>query len=58
MVGEVIELFHKIPDLFLIEFREVARPVVLIAQSPDDDGGVVIMLADHVGHHPAGLVFI
>src|ERR1700728_5141321 len=42
---------HKIPDSLLIDAGIFIRPVVLIAESPDNDGGMVIVLVDHMSEH-------
>src|ERR1035437_5694765 len=48
---KVAHLGHEGANRLLIEDRILVWPVVLIAQSPENDGGVIVMLVDHVREH-------
>ncbi|MNC20893.1 hypothetical protein D3C75_688600 [compost metagenome] len=54
-VGQLMQLLHKAADGFLIEVVVVPFPVIFIAQSPDNDGRVVVMLVDHGPEHVPAL---
>ena len=46
-MGQLVQLAHEGADRLLVEHLEVAGPVVLVAQAPQDDRGVVAVLVDH-----------
>src|SRR5690606_16636383 len=58
LVRQVIQFSHKRSYFLFIELLEVARPIVFIAEPPDDDRRVVMVLFNHMGQHPASLRFI
>lgn len=57
-MGKVVQLAHKGAYAVFFERLEIALPVVLIAQPPQDDGRMVAMLLNHIGEHPARLVLV
>src|SRR5262249_34446624 len=54
----VVQLSHEGADLVLVEFGEVARPVILVAQTPNDHGRMVVVLVDHVAEHSPSLFLV
>ena len=48
---KIAHLSHESAYFLLIEGRILIGPIVLIAQAPKNDRGVVVMLIDHVGKH-------
>ena len=53
-----VQLCHEVADRRLVEIFEVAGPVVLIAQAPQDDRRMVVVLVNHVTQHLAALLFV
>src|SRR5262252_8456285 len=47
----LIQRLHEGTDLLLVELGEVARPVILVAKTPDDYRGMIVVLVDHVSQH-------
>ena len=58
MVGHCVEFTHEGADGVLLKLGEVAGPVVFIAQSPEDDAGMMAVLVDHGSQHVAGLLAV
>src|ERR1039458_3178230 len=50
-MGQVPHLRHERSDCRLIDARIFIGPIVLVAESPENDGWVVVMLVDHVREH-------
>src|SRR5690606_35742728 len=57
-MGKVMELLHEHTDFLFVKLLEIAGPIVLVAQSPNDNRRVIIMLFDHIGQHPTGLCLV
>ena len=55
-MGQRVELRHEVADGLLVEFLEITGPVVLVAQSPENHGWMIVMLVDEVAEHVAGLI--
>ena len=58
LVGDAVQLGKQRADLVLVEFLEVTGPVVFVAKSPENDGGVVAVLVDHVAEHAPRLLLV
>ena len=55
-MGEVAHLGHEAADGGLIEAGVLVGPVVLVAETPENDRWVVTVLIDHVGEHIFGVL--
>ena len=53
-----MQFLHKSTDSPFIELTEIVGPIVFVAQSPDNNGRVIMMLIDHISQHTAGLFLI
>src|SRR5690348_12099268 len=58
LMRQRVQLFQESADAVLAVTGKITRPVYFISQSPDDHGGMVAMLANHVRQHPLCLFFI
>src|SRR5260370_32781984 len=52
-VSKVVQFSHEGANLVFVNLFKVTRQVVLVAQGPEDDRRVVLMLVDHVHQHAA-----
>lgn len=57
-MGERVEFLHEGADGVLVLLFEIAGPVVFVAEAPEDDGGMVAMLADESLEHVAALLLV
>src|SRR5215212_4752413 len=57
-VRQGIQLDHKRANFVLIKLFEIAGPVVLISDSPDDHGRMIAMLVDQVAQHTPRLLLV
>src|SRR6185312_5949897 len=56
LVSFLVESRHKRADRLLIFGRKLSRPIIFIAESPEDDCRTVVMLIDHVAQHAMRLL--
>ena len=54
-VREVVHLLHEFADGGFVDGGVLVGPVVFIAEAPDEDAGVVVMLLDEIGEGGFGL---
>lgn len=54
----IVQLLHESVDLLLAEVGDVTRPVILVAQAPNNHRGMVVVLVDHIAQHASGLLLV
>ena len=57
-MGQGIQLSHESANAVLVLRLEIAGPVVLITETPHDDGRMVTMLLDEGLEHVAALLLV
>ena len=57
-MGQFVELNHVLANGGFVEVGRIARPIIFVAQSPDDDRWMIEMLIDHVFQHSTSLLLV